>query len=79
MHIAQAIHFSGENNKGGITASDSGFEHHAHLRGHPWKKIIVLIPSPSFRLYFCMLNTFPFKYFVLYDKISCAVLVMIAS
>ncbi len=38
---------------------DSGLWHHQQLRGQPLKKIVVLIPGPSWREYFWILNTQP--------------------
>ena len=43
----------------GYGSSDSGLEHHQQRRGHPFKKIVVLMPGPSWIENRCTLNTNP--------------------
>ncbi len=68
----------------------SGFEHHSHLRGHPARNIVVLMPSPSltengwtsitypFTCIF-LLKAFVLKAFVTYQNSSWAFLAIIES
>lgn len=41
----------------------SGLWHHKHLKGHPLKNTVVLIPGPSWIENFCMLNIFAFIHY----------------
>lgn len=59
-HLPHDEHFSLLNERVGAFSRLSGLWHHMHLKGQPFKKTHVRIPSPSCMQNFCILNTIPF-------------------
>ena len=76
MQAPQPMHLLGDSMISGRYDWDSGFAHHLHRKGHPFRNTKVLSPCPSCIEHFCMLKiiafapsaffSFRFSYFYFY-------------